>query len=47
MFLARRTVQTHISYILAKLGAKGRVDTVGEALRRTSPRSGDCRDDVR
>ena len=34
MFLARRTVQTHISHILAKFGAKGRVDTVGEALRQ-------------
>jgi DNA-binding CsgD family transcriptional regulator len=34
MFLARRTVQTHISHILAKLGAKGRVDIVREALRQ-------------
>ncbi len=32
MFMARRTVQTHISHILAKLGAKGRVDIVREAL---------------
>jgi DNA-binding CsgD family transcriptional regulator len=32
MFMSRRTVQTHISHILAKLGAKGRVDIVREAL---------------
>jgi DNA-binding CsgD family transcriptional regulator len=34
MFLSRRTVQAHISHILAKLGAKGRVDIVREALRQ-------------
>jgi DNA-binding CsgD family transcriptional regulator len=34
MFLSRRTVQTYISHILAKLGAKGRVDIVREALRQ-------------
>ncbi len=34
MFLSRRTVQTHISHILSKLGAKGRVDIVREALRQ-------------
>ena len=33
MFLSRRTVQTYISHILAKLGAKGRVNIVREALR--------------
>ena len=33
MSLSRRTVQTYISHILAKLGAKGRVDIVREALR--------------
>ena len=33
MFLSRRTVQTYISRILAKLGARGRVDIVREALR--------------
>ena len=33
MFLSRRTVQTYISHILAKLGAKSRVEIVGEALR--------------
>ena len=32
MFLSRRTVQTYISRILAKLGAKGRVEIVREAL---------------
>jgi DNA-binding CsgD family transcriptional regulator/tetratricopeptide (TPR) repeat protein len=34
MFLSRRTVQTHVSHILAKLGAKDRVDIVREALRQ-------------
>jgi DNA-binding CsgD family transcriptional regulator len=34
MFLSRRTVQTHISHILAKLGAKGRADIAREALRQ-------------
>jgi DNA-binding CsgD family transcriptional regulator/tetratricopeptide (TPR) repeat protein len=34
MVLSRRTVQTHISHILTKLGAKGRVDIVREALRQ-------------
>ena len=34
MFVSRRTVQTHISRILAKLGAKGRVEIVREALRQ-------------
>jgi DNA-binding CsgD family transcriptional regulator len=34
MFLSRRTVQTHISHILAKLGAKGRVEIVREVLRQ-------------
>jgi DNA-binding CsgD family transcriptional regulator len=33
MFLSRRTVQTHISHILGKLGAKGRVEIVREVLR--------------
>jgi DNA-binding CsgD family transcriptional regulator len=33
MFLSRRTVQTYISHILAKLGAKSRVEIVREALR--------------
>jgi len=34
MSLSRRTVQTYISHILAKLGARGRVDIVREALRQ-------------
>jgi DNA-binding CsgD family transcriptional regulator len=34
MFLSRRTVQTHISHILAKLGAKGRVEIVREVMRQ-------------
>jgi DNA-binding CsgD family transcriptional regulator len=34
MFLSPRTVQTYISRILAKLGAKGRADIVREALRQ-------------
>ena len=34
MSLSRRTVQTYISHILAKLGAKGRVDIVREAVRQ-------------
>ena len=34
MFLSRRTVQTHISHILTKLGAKGRVEIVREVLRQ-------------
>ena len=29
-----RTVQTHISHILAELGARGQVDIVCEALRQ-------------
>jgi DNA-binding CsgD family transcriptional regulator len=33
MFLSRRTVQSYISRILAKLGVKGRADIVREALR--------------
>jgi DNA-binding CsgD family transcriptional regulator len=33
MYLSRRTVETHISHILTKLGAKGRVEIVREALR--------------
>jgi DNA-binding CsgD family transcriptional regulator/tetratricopeptide (TPR) repeat protein len=34
MFLSRRTVQTYISRILAKLGATSRVEIVREALRQ-------------
>jgi len=32
MFLSRRTVQKHVSNILAKLGARSRVEIVREAL---------------
>ncbi len=34
LFLSRRTVQTYISHILAKLGAKSRIEIVREALRQ-------------
>jgi DNA-binding CsgD family transcriptional regulator len=34
LFLSRRTVQKHISNILAKLGAKGRVEIVREVLHQ-------------
>ena len=34
LFLSRRTVQAHISHILAKLGATRRVEIVREALRQ-------------
>ena len=34
MLLSRRTVQTYISHILARLGAKSRVAIVREALRQ-------------
>jgi DNA-binding CsgD family transcriptional regulator len=34
MYLSRRTVQTHISHVLTKLGAKGRVEIVHEVLRQ-------------
>src|SRR5450755_109353 len=32
LFMSRNTVQTHVSHILTKLGAKGRVEIVREAL---------------
>jgi hypothetical protein len=44
MSLTRRTVQTYISHILAKLGAKGRVDIVREAVRQGVPLKGVTRD---
>jgi DNA-binding CsgD family transcriptional regulator len=34
MFLSRRTVQTHISHILNKIGAQSRVEIAREAFRR-------------
>ena len=37
LFLSRRTVQTHISHILTKLGAKRRAEIVREALRQGNP----------
>ncbi len=36
LFLSRNTVQTHVSHILAKLGARSRVEIAAEALRHTS-----------
>jgi DNA-binding CsgD family transcriptional regulator len=33
LFLSRRTVQTHVSHILAKIGGRSRVDIATEALR--------------
>jgi DNA-binding CsgD family transcriptional regulator len=34
LFLSRNTVQSHVSHILTKLGAKGRRDILREALRQ-------------
>jgi len=34
LFLSRNTVQSHVSHILNKLGAKGRLDIAREALRQ-------------
>ena len=36
LFLSRNTVQTHVSHILAKLGARSRVEIAAEALKHTS-----------
>ena len=36
LFLSRNTVQTHVSHILAKLGAQSRVEIVTEARRHAS-----------
>jgi DNA-binding CsgD family transcriptional regulator len=38
--VSRRTVETHVSHIMTKLGARSRVEIVREALRRGSPVSG-------
>ncbi|KXK59669.1 hypothetical protein AWW66_22980 [Micromonospora rosaria] len=40
MFLARRTVQTHISRALAKLGLHSRVQIAREVLRHAEPQTG-------
>ncbi|MFD9123226.1 ATP-binding protein [Kitasatospora sp. NPDC059571] len=37
MFLSRRTVQTHVSHILVKLGVHSRVEIATEALRHSEP----------
>jgi DNA-binding CsgD family transcriptional regulator/tetratricopeptide (TPR) repeat protein len=37
LFLSRNTVQTHVSHILTKLGARSRVEIATEALKHTSP----------
>ncbi|MEU4645404.1 AAA family ATPase [Micromonospora sp. NPDC023814] len=36
LYLSRRTVQTHVSHILGKLGLQGRVEIAREAYRRAS-----------
>jgi DNA-binding NarL/FixJ family response regulator len=35
--LSRNTVQTHVSHILANLGARSRTEIVAEALRHQPP----------
>jgi hypothetical protein len=37
LFLSRNTVQTHVSHILAKLGAQSRVEIAAEARRHEPP----------
>ena len=36
LFLSRNTVQTHVSHILTKLGARSRVEIAAAALKHTS-----------
>ncbi len=38
MFLSRNTVQTHVSHILAKLGARSRAEIIREAVRHPAMR---------
>ncbi|MEV8096739.1 AAA family ATPase [Kitasatospora sp. NPDC085879] len=42
LFLSRRTVQTHVSHILVKLGAHSRVEIATEALRHPEPTGSDA-----
>ena len=37
LFLSRRTVQTHVSHILAKLKVRSRVDIIRESANRNTP----------
>ncbi len=37
LFLSRNTVQTHVSHILTKLGARSRVEIAAESLRHAPP----------
>jgi DNA-binding CsgD family transcriptional regulator/tetratricopeptide (TPR) repeat protein len=43
MYLSRRTVQTHISHVLGKLGVRSRVEIAREALRRERSSGGQSR----
>ncbi len=38
LFLSRNTVQTHVSHILAKLGARSRAEIIREAVRHPATR---------
>ncbi len=38
LFLSRNTVQTHVSHILAKLGARSRAEIIREAVRHPAVR---------
>jgi DNA-binding CsgD family transcriptional regulator len=43
LFLSRNTVQTHVSHILAKLGARSRAEIIREALGHLAPAPGSAR----
>jgi DNA-binding NarL/FixJ family response regulator len=43
LFLSRRTVQTHVSNILMKLGARSRVEVANEAARHGARARDDSR----